>query len=46
VRGALPAGLTGTPATSIADAVALMVFHRINCLLVSDGGAQGGASRR
>ena len=26
-----------TPATTIADAVALVVFHRINCLLVSEG---------
>jgi CBS domain-containing protein len=35
-------GITVTPATTIADAVALVVFHRINCLPVTDGGALRG----
>ena len=31
-------GITVTPATSITDAIELVVFHRINCLPVTDGG--------
>ena len=31
-------GITVTPATTITDAIELVVFHRINCLPVTDGG--------
>ena len=31
-------GITVTPATTITDAIELIVFHRINCLPVTDGG--------
>jgi CBS domain-containing protein len=35
-------GITVTPATTITDAIDLVVFHRINCLPVAEDGALRG----